>query len=81
MTQRDPFAAAVLELIRKSPGRLSWYQLDRSLSIQGMLPPDGLMKLLRRLESEGLIRSVSGQVASQSCYVLTDAGQIEVSAD
>ncbi len=67
--------SAVLKQIRQAPGQLSWYQIDRSLSEGGMRPAEGVMKLLRQLEAEGLIRSVPGAVAAQPCYELTDIGE------
>jgi DNA-binding PadR family transcriptional regulator len=69
----------VLRQIRQAPGRLSWYQIDRSLSASGVRPAEGVMRLLKRLEAEGLIRSVPGAVAAQPCYELTDAGASEAS--
>lgn len=67
----------VLKQIRQAPGRLSWYQIDRSLSANGMRPVEGVMRLLRQLEAEGLIRSVPGAVAAQPSFELTDAGEAE----
>ena len=67
----------VLRQIRQASGRLSWYQIDRSLSANGMRPAEGVMRLLKGLEAEGLIRSVPGAVAAQPCYELTDAGEAE----
>ncbi len=77
---RSNAVTEVLNLIGQSPGRLSWYQLDRSLSSSGLRPPDGIMALLPQLEAHGLIRSVPGAVASQPCYELTDTGEAELAA-
>lgn len=62
----------ILRLIANNDGKLSWYQLDRSLSHDEFLPiMDQMMPLLEQLEQDGLIKS-EGEAPR---YRVTDAGQ------
>lgn len=62
----------ILRLINNNDGKLSWYQLDRSLSYDEFLPVlSQMMPLLKWLEENGLIRS-EGEA---SYYWITDAAR------
>ncbi len=76
--------AADMELLRqigRSPGCLSWYHLDRALSSVGLRPAKGVRVLMRKLEADGLIRSIAGSHPGQPRYELTDAGKAKVADD
>ncbi len=65
----------ILKLIAKHDGKLSWYELDRTLIYQGVHPSllSGIMPTLKQLEQSGLV-TAEGQ-GRQPRYQVTEAGR------
>jgi DNA-binding PadR family transcriptional regulator len=64
----------VLELIRKHDGKWSWYQLERVLAGEEISKSRQLMPLLKCLEVQQLIRTVSAPGYPDPLYSITDKG-------
>lgn len=69
------FKNEILRIVGNNDGKLSWYQLDRQLSFNGVEMTENLMQAIRDLESGGLIASKEGKNASQPLYSLTPQGK------
>ena len=65
----------VLEIIKRTDGQYSWYQLDRALSEVGMEHSGKLMHVMRCLVSEGYVRTTEGANPAQPIYWITECGQ------
>lgn len=66
----------LIKIIGENEGMFSWYQIDRQLSIEGIVPTSNLIKILHALESDGLITSKVNTNPSQPLYSLTDKGRM-----
>jgi DNA-binding PadR family transcriptional regulator len=66
----------LIKIIGENDGMFSWYQIDRQLSIEGIVPTSNLIKILHSLESDGLIISKVDTNPSQPLYSLTDKGRM-----
>jgi DNA-binding PadR family transcriptional regulator len=68
------FRVRLLRLIQSKDGQLSWYQIDRALSSEGVDREEHLMQSLKGLESDGYIVTHVGANPSQPKYSITSAG-------
>lgn len=64
----------LIKIIGENDGMFSWYQIDRQLSIEGIVPTSNIIKMLHALESDGLITSKVNTNPAQPLYSLTDKG-------
>ena len=64
----------ILQLIQKQPGKLSWYQLDRRISAEGV-QTRGLMNVIHELERIGLISTGEGPSPGLPVYAITSSGE------
>jgi DNA-binding PadR family transcriptional regulator len=75
-----PLHLTVLRIIGTNDGKVSWYQIDRALSQQGLVSgtwpaPGGLMPVLRELEQSGYITAAVGPNPAQPLYSITQMAQ------
>jgi len=70
----------LLELIKAKDGQLSWYQLDRTISSEGVERDEPLVKSLTGLEADGFIVSHVGANPAQPTYSVTLEGSRLVDA-
>lgn len=64
----------LLRLIASSDGQLGWYQLDRAVSMRGIVGMH-IPSELARLVSAGLVTCDGDPKAAASRYRITDAGR------
>jgi DNA-binding PadR family transcriptional regulator len=68
------FRVHLLRLIQSNDEQLSWYQIDRALSSEGVEREEHLMQSLKGLESDGYVVTHVGANPSQPTYSITAAG-------
>jgi len=71
----NSFRVHLLKLIQSKDGKISWYQIDRALSSDGVEREEHLMQSLKCLESDGYVVTHAGASPSQPTYSITPAGQ------
>lgn len=69
----------LLDTIAENDGKYGWYQLDRSVSSSGVVVSERLLDVLRELEANGLIASMSNESKKDPVYMLTHAGREAIS--
>lgn len=60
----------ILELVEKREGELSWYQLDRALSTEGLQSEECVMDSIKWLLTNDYIRVGEGYSPAQPVYYL-----------
>lgn len=75
----NPVHITVLRIINTNDGKFSWYQIERTLSHQGVVGDawpalGGLMPVLRELEQSGYITAAVGPNPAQPLYSITQIG-------
>ncbi len=74
----DELRQAILKTIQKFDGQYGWYQIDRAISTSGIVISDNLLSVLRDLEAQGLISSMSDGKSKDPKYLLTSLGQSKI---
>ncbi len=70
----NSFRIHLLKLIQSKDGQLSWYQIDRAFTSEGIDRRENLMQSLKGLELGGYIDTHFGLNRSQPTYSITSAG-------
>ena len=69
------FRQLVFATIAEHDGLWSWYQIDRVIVVAHPEMSSSLMKALRSLEDEGLIRTLPSEHSGQPHYAVTQKGK------
>ncbi len=73
--------SVIAYLIAKHDGQLTWYQVDRSMSLFGLVGGPDVMHCLQYLKQNGFVVAVPPEKHPQPKYFITDKGRAFVAAN